>query len=283
MSNITSSMFESIKGALASNEEKSSGPADILRTEPGNTYTVRLLPFAKDPSKTFFHYYQHGWSSFSTGQYVSAISPQTFGDRDPIAETRYKLYRGNDEEKQMAGKIIRSEKWLVNVYVVNDPVNPDNNGKVMTLRYGKQLHKVIASAIDGEDASDLGPRIFDLSPNGVNFKVIVEKQGDFPTYVSSKFSFPAEVKGMTDDDHEGIYNKAIELDSVFNVKGYDDLKQMVDEHIYCQDSDAQRSEPVVVPSPVVTTAAPEPVVETKAANTQSDDEDIQDLLAGLDV
>ena len=182
MSNITSSMFESIKGALASNEEKSSGPADILRTEPGNTYTVRLLPFAKDPSKTFFHYYQHGWSSFSTGQYVSAISPQTFGDRDPIAETRYKLYRGNDEEKQMAGKIIRSEKWLVNVYVVNDPVNPDNNGRVMTLRYGKQLHKVIASAIDGEDASDLGPRIFDLSPNGVNFKVIVEKQGDFPTY-----------------------------------------------------------------------------------------------------
>ena len=284
MSNITSSMFESIKGALASNEEKSSGPADILRTEPGNTYTVRLLPFAKDPSKTFFHYFQHGWSSFSTGQYVSAISPQTFGDRDPIAETRYKLYRGNDEEKQMASKIIRSEKWLVNVYVVNDPVNPDNNGKVMTLRYGKQLHKVIASAIDGEDASDLGPRIFDLGPDGVNFKVIVEKQGDFPTYVSSKFSFPTEVKGLTDDDHEGIYNKAIELDSVFNVKGYDDLKNMVDEHIYCQDSDAQRSEPAVVAAPAaVTTAAPEPVVETKTVATQSDDEDIQDLLAGLDV
>jgi hypothetical protein len=284
MSNITSSMFESIKGALASNEEKSSGPADILRTEPGNTYTVRLLPFAKDPSKTFFHYFQHGWNSFSTGQYVSAISPQTFGDRDPIAETRYKLYRGNDEEKQMASKIIRSEKWLVNVYVVNDPVNPDNNGKVMTLRYGKQLHKVIASAIDGEDASDLGPRIFDLGPDGVNFKVIVEKQGDFPTYVSSKFSFPTEVKGLTDDDHEGIYNKAIELDSVFNVKGYDDLKNMVDEHIYCQDSDAQRSEPAVIAAPAaVTTAAPEPVVETKTVATQSDDEDIQDLLAGLDV
>lgn len=282
MSNITSSMFESIKGALASNEEKSSGPADILRTEPGNTYTVRLLPFAKDPKKTFFHYFQHGWSSFSTGQYVSAISPQTFGDRDPISETRYKLYRGNDEEKQMASKIIRSEKWLVNVYVVNDPVNPDNNGKVMTLRYGKQLHKVIASAIDGEDASDLGPRIFDLSPNGVNFKVIVEKQGDYPTYVSSKFSFPTEVKGLTDEDHEGIYNKAIELDSVFSVKSYDDLKQMVDEHIYCQDSDAQRSEPVVAAAPV-TTAAPEPVVETKTATPQSDDEDIQDLLAGLDV
>ena len=89
---------------------------------------------------------------------------------------------------------------------------------------------------------------------------------------------------MTDDDHEGIYNKAIELDSVFTIKGYDDLKQMVDEHIYCQDSDAQRSEPAFAPATApVTTAAPEPVVETATAVPQSDDEDIQDLLAGLDV
>ena len=57
---------------------------------------------------------------------------------------------------------MRSEKWLVNVYVVNDPVNPENNGKVKILRYGKQIHNIIMDAIEGEDAADLGPRIFDL-------------------------------------------------------------------------------------------------------------------------
>lgn len=151
MSNITNSMFESIRGALASSEEKSSSTvANILRTEPGNTYTLRLLPNSNDPKKTFYHYMQHGWNSFATGQYTSAVSPQTNGERDPIAEIRYKFYRGNDSEKAIASKITRSEKWLTNVYVVNDPVNPDNNGKVMILRYGKQLHKIIASAIDGE-------------------------------------------------------------------------------------------------------------------------------------
>ena len=95
-------MFDSIKSALAAdNDNNKSAIGDILKTPPGNTFTVRLLPFAKDPSKTFFHYYQHGWNSFATGQYTSAISLQTFGERDPIAEERYKILRtGNEEEKK---------------------------------------------------------------------------------------------------------------------------------------------------------------------------------------
>lgn len=283
MSNITKSMFESIRGALAADEGKSTNSANILRTEPGNTYTVRLLPYSADPSKTFFHYYQHGWNSFATGQYTAAISPQTFGERDPIAEIRYKFYRGNDQQKEVASKIMRSEKWLANVYVVNDPVNPDNNGKTMVLRYGKQLHKVIASAIDGEDAGDLGPRIFDLGSSGVNFKIVVEKQGDFPTYVSSKFSFPAEIKGLAESDHEKIYSSGVELNSIFPIKSYDELKEMVNEHILCEDADSQRSEVVHTPA-----AAPVPVAVTTTdpapSNTAStSDSDIQDLLDGLDI
>ena len=290
MSNITNTMFESIRGALASSEEKSSSTvANILRTEPGNTYTLRLLPFAKDPSKTFYHYMQHGWNSFATGQYVSAVSPQTTGDRDPIAEIRYKFYRGNDSEKAIASKITRSEKWLANVYVVNDPVNPDNNGKVMILRYGKQLHKIIASAIDGEDAADLGPRIFDLGSDGCNFKVIVEKQGDFPTYVSSKFTFPSAIEGLTEDKFEGIYNGVYDLDSTFSIKSYDELQAMVNEHILVKDDVG--IEPVSTSTPPVASVPTPPVVETsttasvatETSKPAEEDEDIKDLLAGLDL
>ncbi len=74
MSNITNSMFESIRGALAATDDKSTGPANILKTESGNTYTFRLLPYLKEPSKAFHHYQQHGRNSFATGQYVRAIS-----------------------------------------------------------------------------------------------------------------------------------------------------------------------------------------------------------------
>lgn len=290
MTNISNSMFESIRGALASTEEKSSGPTNILRTEPGNTYTVRLLPFASDASKTFFHYYQHGWNSFATGQYVSAISPQTFGERDPIGEARYKLYRGNDGEKAMAGKISRSEKWLVNAYIVNDPVNPDNNGKVMILRYGKQLHKVIASAIEGEDAADLGAKIFDVSPNGCNLKIVVEKQGDYPTYVSSKFSFPSEIPGMDDTKAETVMSHLHKLDEVFTIKGYDELVQMVNEHISGTGDSAEPSQPGVLPAATPVPAAPAiesvptPTATTPPAEPAGDnDAEIKDLLAGLDL
>ena len=285
MSNITSSMFDSIKSALAAdNDNNKSAIGDILKTPPGNTFTVRLLPYAKDPSKTFFHYYQHGWNSFATGQYTSAISLQTFGERDPIAEERYKILRtGNEEEKEKAKAIVRSEKWLVNVYVVNDPVNPENNGKVKMLRYGKQIHNIITDAIEGEDAAELGPRIFDLGPDGVNFRVKVEKQGDFPTYVSSKFAMPSAIDSLDEDDHKTIYDSTFDLSSVFNVKSADELTTMMDEHYYVKDTSANNSvvENVVVDTPIETTPAAAPVIDTK--KDDNEDEVLKELLEGLDV
>ena len=282
---ITSSMFDSIKSALAAdNESSKSGIADILKTEVGNTYTVRLLPFGKDPKKTFFHFYQHGWNSFATGQYTSALSLQTFGERDPIAEERYKILRtGSEEEKEKAKAIVRSEKWLVNVYVVNDPVNPENNGKVKVLRYGKQIHNIIMEAIEGEDSADLGPRIFDLGPNGVNFRVKVEKQGDFPTYVSSKFAMPSAIEGLDEDNHKEIYNSVLDLSTIFNAKSYDELKTMLDEHFYVNDNSSVES--VDEEAPVnVTTSAPQPVTEVKKEEKKSDDDEVlKELLDGLDV
>jgi len=89
MKTYNSSMFASIKQALTK-DEKSNARKDILRFAPGNTYTVRILPNVDDPAKTFFHYFQIGWKSFATGQYISLVSPSTFGERDPIAEERYK-------------------------------------------------------------------------------------------------------------------------------------------------------------------------------------------------
>ena len=119
-------MFESIKGAMAKTAQQNT-TGNIMRLKPSNTYTLRLVPFVKDPSKTFFHYYSHGWVSEMTGQFQSAISPQTWGDRDPIAEARYRLSRtGSEEDKEKAKALNRKENWLVNVYVVKDPDNPED-------------------------------------------------------------------------------------------------------------------------------------------------------------
>lgn len=235
MSTFNTSMFQSIKDALSKNDNEGSASTytEIMKTSPGNTYTVRLLPYSKDPKNTFFHYYNHGWVSFATGQYVQALSPQTFGERDPIAEERFRILRtGTDEEKEKVKAIKRLEKFLVNVYVIDDPSNPDNNGKVKILRYGKQLHKIIMEAIEGEDADEFGPRIFDLGSTGVNFKIKCENQGEYPTYVSSRFTTSSKLN-IDSDEQQSIYDSAYDLTKVFTLKSYDELKQMLDEHYYC--------------------------------------------------
>jgi hypothetical protein len=277
MSTFNTSMFQSIKDALASSESKGSATFnEIMQTKVGNTFTVRLLPFAKDPSKTFFHYYNHGWNSFATGQYVQTLSPQTFGERDPIAEERFKVLRtGSEEEKEKMQAIRRLEKWLVNVYVIDDPVNPDNNGKVKILRYGKQLQKIITEAIEGEDAEEFGPRIFDLGDDGVNFKIKVEQQGDFPTYVSSRFTTAGKVN-LEEDKQKEIYDNGFNLSEVFTQKSYDELKDMLNEHYYCKTE--EDVPPTTAPEPAAAAPAePEPVV----AGNDTVEEDIDDLLKDL--
>lgn len=241
MSTFNTSMFQSIRDALAKSDAENT-PAiynEVLKTTPGNTYTVRLLPFAKDPKSTFFHYYNHGWISFATGQYVQALSPLTFGERDPIAEERFRILRtGTEDEKDKVKAIKRVEKYLVNVYVVDDSSSPDNNGKVKLLRYGKQLHKIIMEAIEGEDSEEFGPRIFDLGTNGVNFKIKCENQGEYPTYVSSRFTSAGKLS-LSEDEQKKIYDGVYDLSKVYSLKSYDELKQMFDEHFYVKETKAE--------------------------------------------
>ena len=283
----TTSMFDSIKSALTKQTETSSTNTkfkDFLRTTPGNTYVVRVLPNIKDPNKTFFHYYSYGWNSLATGQLVSCTSPSTWGLRDPISEEFFRIRRnGTEEEKEKSRALNRKENWLVNVYVVNDPVNPENNGTIKVLRYGRQLNKIIMDAIEGEESVDFGPRIFDLSPNGCSLRIKVEKQGDYPTYVSSKFALPKEIDGLSQDSYEEIYSGILDLESYVPVKSYDELVEMLNTHYLCK-TDVEESVAPVAPRPTPTPVAPvasKPTPRVEEKSSSMDDDSIAELLKGL--
>ena len=282
---ITSSMFDSIKQALVKNENSNAGK--FLKTEVGNTYTVRLLPNIKDPSKTFFHYYTFGWTSLATGQYINLVSPQTWGDRDPINEYRYKITKmGTQEEKDKVSKIMRKENWLVNVYVVNDPKNPENNGQVKLLKFGRQLHKIIMDAIEGDDSDALGSRIFDLTAKGCDFKVKVDKQGEYPSYSSSKFTLPKGIDGLTDEKIQNIYNGTTDLERVFTVKSYEELQKVLNEHFLCiptvkEQSHATETQPVKESAPAKPNSKNVEEAEAALSKSNDADDDIQKILQEL--
>lgn len=288
-------MFASIKDALEKTKT-TTGLKDILRLDAGATYQVRIIPNIKDPSATFYHYYNHGWKSVSTGQFVSAISPTTWGEPDPIASTRFKdAKEGSDEVKEKAKLLNRRENWLANVFVVSDPKHPDNTGKIKILRFGRQLYKIIMDAVAGEDAAELGQRIFDLTADGVNLKIKAEKQGEFTTFVSSKFGSASEIPGLTPEKIQETYNGIFDLTKVFTVKSYAELQTMVDEHYHgtvktkgTKQTETAKETTTSVETPAETDETP---AETAPVTTESvpaatadvlDDNKVKELLSGLD-
>ena len=124
-------------------------------------------------------------------------------------------------------------------------------------------------------AEEFGPRIFDLGSDGVNFKIKVEQQGDFPTYVSSRFTAAGKVD-LSEDEQKNIYDKTFDLSEVFTLKSYDELKEMFNEHYYCKTEEPAPS--TSAPTPTETPAEPEPVA---VGANDTVEEDIDDLLKDL--
>lgn len=271
----TSTMFQSIKDALAKTENSSSGNPlykEILKFKAGNTYVLRLLPNISAPENTFYHFYTHGWNSFATGQYVSALSLQTVGKPDPIGRERYRLSKfGSSEEKSKVNAVKWQEQWFVNVYVVDDPVNPENNGTVKIFRFGKKLNKLIESAISGDDSDEFGSRVFDLSPNGVNLKLKVEKQGEYIAYDSSRFTSPTDI-GLSEEKQKEIYNNLHDLKAVNTIKTEEDLIEMWNTHFLCESPNKVSESKVLLEKEEASSTSSEEVT----------DEMVADLLKGLE-
>jgi len=295
-----SNMFESIKSALDSAKTKNTGSSFknlFSIAKPGN-YVVRLLPNIKNPGETFLHYYHHGWNSIATGQYVSVTSPSTWGERCPISELYFKVLRGGtpDEQEKAKANLRRKENWYVNVYVVSDPVSPENNGTVKVLRFGKQLNKIIESAISGDDSAEFGAKIFDLSENGCNLRIKAELVSDkpgapkYPTYTASKFLSPSAIDGLDEDKIQDVYESIYDLGTFVEHKTPAELQTFIDTHYYGTDA-APVSAPVVEEEEDVPydTPAPKPAAKSvaKSAPIVAEDSDTNDdkvkaILDGLD-
>ena len=232
MSKYTTSLFESIKDAINKNSNTSTESSfkDFMKLEIDKTYVVRLIPLVTNPERTFFHYYSHIWKSVSTNNIVSVLCPNTYGEKCPIDEYRSKIYSTKDDAQiEKIRPIKRNENWLVNVLVVKDPTNPENQGKVKILRYGKQLAKIIDAAITGDESDEFGAKVFDLSENGCNLKIKVEKnEGGYASYTGSKFTSPSKIDDLNDIDE--AYTQANDLDAIFDHKSYDEIKKLLNTH-----------------------------------------------------
>lgn len=279
-------MFTAIQGCLDKTDKPTNiDYSNILKFEIGKTYKLRLIPFVNDPSKTIIHYIEYGWTSKATDNYVSAISPSTWQEPCPISE----VYRKGFKDRVNTSGIKRREQWLVNVFVVDDPSHPENNGTVKVFRYGKQIDKIIQQATVGDLSDELGKAVFDVTSNGYDFIVRCEKQQEFPNYSNSSFARrPSALPGIGDDEAKitEIYSHLIDLSNLCKVKSYESLQKMLDEHYYVTNKvsvneDVETSNnPSDIIEPQVTKSTPQKQVEPSSSTNPTDD-DLDKLIADL--
>jgi len=305
------SMFESLKDALKKTEGSGSF-ANIMKFPAGHTYTIRLIPNVDNVDDTFFHHFVNSWKSRSNGNYVSAISLQTFGEEDPITNLYWKLYQewkkdesipkiGPDGKKtKFDNPVSNKEQWLVNALWVDNPAKPELNGTVQILRMGFMLKELIDDAMSGDRAEEFGAAIFDLSKDGADLKIKATEQGEFTTYKGSYFTSKSKLD-LDDEEIEKVYEQVHDLKAVYTPKTKEELVKLLDDHFYCGPEEKKtevkkqlserKSAPVVDDDPddqiPMEFNEPAPKEEPKKGKkTKAEpvvEDDVDALLAGLDI
>ena len=155
------------------------------------------------------------------------ISLTTLGQKDPVSEYNTTLWNnGTDAGKDLARKQKRKLTYVSNIYVVKDPANPENEGKVFLYKYGKKIFDKLTAAMQPEFEDEEAIDPFDFW-QGANFKLKAKNVAGYRNYDSSEF---AAVSALLDDDEamEGIWKQQYSLEEFVapdQFKSYDDLKK----------------------------------------------------------
>ena len=218
-----------VKEVEKMNNSASSGDDRVWKLEcdkSGNGYAViRFLPAPNGEDLPFVKLYSHAFQG-SGGWYIEN-SLTTLGQKDPVSELNSELWNnGTDAGKELARKQKRKLTYVSNIYVVKDPANPDNEGKVFLYKYGKKIFDKLTAAMQPEFEDEEAIDPFDFW-QGANFKLKAKNVAGYRNYDSSEFAAPGAL--LDDDDAmEAIWKKQYslaELTAADQFKSYDELKK----------------------------------------------------------
>ena len=254
----------------------------------GNGFAViRFLPAPEGEELPWAKMYTHAFQS-NGGWYIEN-SLTTLGQKDPVSEYNRELWNsGIDADKETVRKQKRKLSYYSNIYVVKDPTNPHNEGKVFLFKYGKKIFDKIMEAMqpEFEDETPINP--FDFW-GGANFKLKIVKKDGYWNYDKSEFDHVAPL--LDDDDAlEAVWKKQYSLAAVTapdQFKTYEQLearlkmvlgqktsRPRLDEEVEDEDNDRGTY------TPDFTSRRSEPELPTvSSSSSSSNDEDEDDALS----
>ena len=227
------SSIGSLTAKLVKEVEKmstTSGGADERLWKPemdktGNGFAViRFLPAPENEELPWAKMYSHAFQG--PGGWYIENSLTTIGGKDPLGEHNRELWNtGTESNKETVRKQKRKLSYYSNIYVVKDPTNPSNEGRVFLFKYGKKIFDKISEAMNPEFADETPMNPFDFW-EGANFKIKIRQVEGYRNYDKSEFDTPA---ALSDDDAklEKIWKSEHSLKEFIDAKhfkSYDQLK-----------------------------------------------------------
>ena len=192
----------------------------------GNGYAViRFLPAPDGEDLPWVKMYSHAFQG--PGGWYIENSLTTLNQKDPCSEFNTSLWNsGVESDKQIARNQKRKLAFYSNIYVVKDPANPENEGKVFLYKFGKKIFDKIMGAMqpEFEDETPINP--FDFW-EGADFKLKIKKVAGYWNYDSSEFD---SVSALSADDTEleSIWKTEHSLEAFTakdQFKSYEDLEK----------------------------------------------------------
>ena len=253
----------------------------------GNGYAViRFLPAPNGEDLPFVKLYSHAFKG-AGGWYIEN-SLTTLGQKDPVSEFNTTLWNnGTDSGKDAARRQKRKLTYISNIYVVKDPTNPENEGKVFLYKYGKKIFDKLTAAMQPEFEDEEAIDPFDFW-QGANFKLKAKNVAGYRNYDSSEFTAVSPV--LDDDDAlEALWKKENSLQEFVGAdqfKSYDELKKRLgyvlgSNATVTQDPEVEDEDRARGPSPVASAPSePEPAIAV-GAGTGDEDEDTLSYFAKL--
>jgi hypothetical protein len=206
---------------------------------------IRFLPAPDGEELPWAKMYSHAFQG--PGGWYIENSLTTIGQKDPLGEYNRELWNtGSETNKEIVRKQKRKLNYYSNIYVVKDPTNPQNEGKVFLFKYGKKIFDKIMEAMqpEFEDEEPINP--FDFWA-GANFKLKIVKKDGYWNYDKSEFD---RVAPLLDDDDalESIWKKEYSLTAITasdQFKSYEDLERRMNMVLGVKNSSPTRSRAVV--------------------------------------
>jgi hypothetical protein len=157
-------------------------------------------------------------------------SLDTLGMKDPAKEINDILWKGSEDDKNLARSRNQKKQYISNILVIKDEANPENEGKVFLFKYGIKIFDKIKEKSKPEFGDTDPIDIFNFD-EGANFRLKIRKVGGYTNYDKSEFEAQSKLFDGDMEKQEKVWNQLYPLQefiSPSNFKSYDELKERLD-------------------------------------------------------